>query len=446
MCPFQNPEPAEPWTGIYDATKPGNKAMQVNPYTSTTIDGSEDCLYLNIYTPVLPSQSLQKLPVMFFIHGGRLIFGHGNYYTPDYLIKHDVILVTVNYRLNILGWLCLNIPECSGNGGLKDAALALKWVSRNISCFNGDAQNITVSGESAGGAIATSFLMSKMTEGLYSKVIALSGNCISDLFFIEEDPIKKAVKVASILGQDLSKERDLYNFLVQAPVEDLLMAFAQAELDRPPTVLNTYFMPVVEKKFDSVDQFFTEHPKVSVKENRFQKVPILTAANSHEGAIFFQKNGNIIYEKDFYYFIPRYANIQRGNPKVKIIEEKLRNFYVGDKNLDDGAKNEYMEMVSDVFFWRDIIFFPEFISNYWTQTYFLQFNYVGNLNTRVMKSINMKGASHGDMIQYKFYKKTKLDKAKEKDLEIIEMLTESMSNFAKNGFVCFSSFCEILRY
>lgn len=291
---FQNPELPKPWTGVLDATKPGNKCLQANPYSNTSIDGSEDCLYLNIYTPQLPAEKLQKLPVIFFIHGGRLIFGHANYYTPDYLIKNDVILVTVNYRLHIFGWLCLDLPECPGNAGLKDTVMALKWVNRNIGCFNGDCHNITVFGESAGGAIASSFLTSDMTVGLYSKVIAESGNCIADLFWGEEDPVAKGFNLASILGKELTDEKEVLELFLNTPAEDLCIAFATAELSRSQSIIKSYLLPVVEKQFAGVDCFFKEHPRVSLRENRFHKVPVMSTLNSHEGVIFFRDDeGNI---------------------------------------------------------------------------------------------------------------------------------------------------------
>ncbi|KOB77862.1 Carboxylesterase [Operophtera brumata] len=419
---LRNPEPSEPWTGVLDATKPGSKCIQSNPYSSTPIDGSEDCLYLNIYTPVLPSEKIANLPVFFFVHGGRLIFGFGNYYTPDYLIKHDVVLVTVNYRLHILGWLCLNMPECPGNMGLKDTVMALRWVNKNVCYFNGDRRNITVFGESAGGAIVTSFMTSDMTIGLYSKVIAQSGNCIADLYLVEEDSIEKARYVASLMGKELTDEREIYEFFSAAPIEDLIIGFTTAELSRPSSVINAYFLPVVERKFDGVERFFAEHPRTSIRENRFHKVPVLSCLNSHEGALFFRdENGNVRYEDDFYYFIPRYAFVDRNTRKAMKYQSEIRQFYLQDKKLDDAVKNEYLNMVSDGLFIRDIMLFVEMISRYSDQTYSLKFSYTGSMNTRVMKSIGVKGATHGDMIQYQFYRRSKAKQCNENDLKNTNM-------------------------
>ncbi|KAI8424453.1 hypothetical protein MSG28_002938 [Choristoneura fumiferana] len=162
---FREPQEPVSWIGIRDATKPGNKCIQINPATMKDIIGSEDCLFLNVYTPHLPNEQNKKIPVMFYIHGGKLLFGYGDYYRPDYFIEQDVILVTMNYRLHALGFLCLNEAEAAGNMGLKDTVMAFNWVKNNIDKFNGDNNNITVFGESAGGAVVTSYLTTKMVNG-----------------------------------------------------------------------------------------------------------------------------------------------------------------------------------------------------------------------------------------------------------------------------------------
>lgn len=117
--------------------------------------GSEDCLHLNVYTPHLPKQSAdKKLPVMIWVHGGGFMAGSGDsdFYSPEYIVQEDVIVVTINYRLGALGFLYLPQEGISGNAGLKDQVLAFKWVNENIEKFGGDPNNVTLFGESAGGS------------------------------------------------------------------------------------------------------------------------------------------------------------------------------------------------------------------------------------------------------------------------------------------------------
>ncbi|KAG6454586.1 esterase FE4 [Manduca sexta] len=431
---FRNPEKPESWSGVRVATSPGNRCIQLNPYSSTPLEGSEDCLYLNVYTPVLPHDEIEKLPVIFFVHGGRLIFGYGDYYNPDYFLRHDVILVTINYRLNILGFVCLNIPEAPGNVGLKDTVMALRWVNKNIINFNGDPNNVTVFGESAGAAVVSSYLTSKMAEGLFAKVIAQSGNLLSDLYMRHEDPIEKAKNVASVLGEDIDDPKSLYEFLVNVPIDDLIYAFTTTELNRPPGIINAYFLPVVEQKFDNVEQFFTEYPLKCINENRHAKMPVLAGCNSFEAAMFLRKDddGKIQYETDFYYFIPHNLFIERDSAKARDFIAKLKAFYLNNREPSDETKVEYLNMVSDCYFQRDVYYFNELVSKS-NPLYFFKFDFFGNLNTRVIKSLGIKGASHGDMIQYQFYRKNKASQCTERDQRIIDFFSEAWCNFAKYG-------------
>lgn len=119
---------------------------------------------------------------MVYIHGGAYLYGSGNddIHGPEFLLQHDITLVTFNYRLEALGFLCLDTPEIPGNAGMKDQVAALRWVQENIEKFGSDPHNVTIFGESAGGTSVTYHLLSSMSNGLFHKVIAQSGVCISD--------------------------------------------------------------------------------------------------------------------------------------------------------------------------------------------------------------------------------------------------------------------------
>ncbi|KAJ0182970.1 hypothetical protein K1T71_000946 [Dendrolimus kikuchii] len=432
---FRNPVPPRPWQGVLDATKPGNRCAQLDPYSGKSLEGSEDCLYLNVYTPCLPDEEVKKLAVLFFVHGGRLIFGYGDYYTPDYQLKHDVILVTINYRLNVLGFLCLDLPEAPGNAALKDMAFALRWVSENIDKFNGDRNRITISGESAGAAMAASCITSKMTFGLFQGLISQSSSLFSDLYLIDEDPIEKARNLVTVFGKKFETTREILDFLIDMPIDELLFAFSAVELSRPPEIINAYFLPVIEKEFGGVEFFFSEHPMISVKEGRFQSVPTITGYSSHEYALFLRRDesGNIIFDKDFYYFIPRFLHIKEGSREAKVIEAKIRKFYLNNKSSEYWDIGSYLKMMNDVYFNRDIQYFPHFMAKYVKNVYAYKFCYEGNMNTRVMKTLGIKGATHGDMIQYLFYREKKAKKASEKDIQMTEVLSEIWCNFTKTG-------------
>ncbi|KAL3282159.1 hypothetical protein HHI36_005354 [Cryptolaemus montrouzieri] len=163
-----SPVPIEPWKDVLDATKPHAVCPQRDIYRRTDlIEGDEDCLYLNVYTPRLPSENLELLPVMVFFHGGGFLCGGGNsyWYGPDVLLDRDIVLVVTNYRLGALGFLSTGDSVSPGNYGLKDQSLALKWVKKNIEYFGGDPDSITLFGESAGGASANYHMLSPLSKG-----------------------------------------------------------------------------------------------------------------------------------------------------------------------------------------------------------------------------------------------------------------------------------------
>lgn len=137
---FEAPEPPEPWKGVKDALTYGSQCLQIEFFTSKIL-GQEDCLYLNVFRPVIRETSEyfeavgpRLLPVMIFIHGGYFMSGSSNTYRPDYFMDEDVVLVTLNYRLNAFGFLNSGDQFLRGNQGLKDQVLALKWVQDNIRC------------------------------------------------------------------------------------------------------------------------------------------------------------------------------------------------------------------------------------------------------------------------------------------------------------------------
>lgn len=399
------------------------------------MEGSEDCLYLNVYTPVLPADEVKNLPVVFYLHGGRLIWGYGDYYKPDFYVNQNTVLVTINYRLSVFGFLCLDTPDVPGNAGLKDTVLALKWVNKNIRNFNGDPDNITVFGESGGAANATSLLVSKMADGLFSKVICQSGNCLSDLYMIEEDNVQKARKLASLLGKDTRNKEELYDLFAKSSVEDLLHAYFSALMMQPAVDIRGFLLPVVEKKFDNVEPFFDENPRVVMREKRFKNVPIMATLNSYEGAYFVQKDkhGNVVYEDNLELFIPNFLFVKENTPKSAEIAEKLRKFYLNDKT-GDRKKVGYMDLLSDSYFFRDIILFVEWVAR--EQDVFLcRFAYSGNMSTRIMKTLGLKGATHGDMLQYSFYRESKMKVASERDLTVVNVIVEAMCTFARTGLV-----------
>ncbi|HJM71478.1 MAG TPA: carboxylesterase family protein, partial [Gammaproteobacteria bacterium] len=182
----------EAWEGVYEALEFGNTCIQRGSLINTTkrrnwgeIVGSEDCLFLNVWTPLHAlDASSRKIPVMVWIHGGSNVSGNSDFYDPSELVKtQNVIVVSINYRLGPFGWFrhpgitsnSENAEDQSGNYGNLDTIQALEWVQKNIGYFGGDASNVTIFGESAGGYNVAALLSAKNAKGLFHKAIIQSG-------------------------------------------------------------------------------------------------------------------------------------------------------------------------------------------------------------------------------------------------------------------------------
>jgi para-nitrobenzyl esterase len=181
---WKAPQPPSAWTGVRDASTFGARCEQWhiwNDYIFLDSGPSEDCLYLNVYVPVSAKQT-SKLPVMVWIHGGGFIAGAGSEprYTNSTLPSKGVILVTLNYRLGLFGFLASeDLAKESGghagNYGLMDMAAALQWVKANIGAFGGDSGNVTIFGESAGSFAVNALTAAPEARGLFQKAIGESG-------------------------------------------------------------------------------------------------------------------------------------------------------------------------------------------------------------------------------------------------------------------------------
>jgi para-nitrobenzyl esterase len=182
---WRPPQPVSPWTGARKTDTFGPNSLQgivfndIDPYTCGV---SEDCLYLNVWTPASP-RSTSRLPVMMWIHGGGFVVGSGSEprYDGSRLARRGIVVVTLNHRLNALGFLAH--PEltresdtgASGAYGMLDLVAALQWVKRNIEAFGGDPDAVTLAGESAGSHAVSALMASPLARGLFARAIGESG-------------------------------------------------------------------------------------------------------------------------------------------------------------------------------------------------------------------------------------------------------------------------------
>ena len=255
--------------------------------------GSEDCLYLDITVP--NNKTNQKLPVMFWIHGGGNTSGLKDLYDFSKMVsKQDVIIVRINYRLGPLGWFTHPAIQSfqqgedkTSNFGTLDIIMALKWVNKNISQFGGDSKNVTIFGESAGGHNVLSLLASKKAKGLFHKAISMSGYTTS----ISVDDAYKPVEESSTskyssskVIKKLLKKYDLTNYqgnnineqirelLLTVPIEDFFAIYAErASYDELPlTTADGIVIPKIGLK------------KALTKKEHVNIVPTIAGSNRDE--------------------------------------------------------------------------------------------------------------------------------------------------------------------
>ncbi len=271
--PFE-PQPAVAWQGVKKATQFGPNPMQEPLFGDMnfgTKEMSEDCLYLNIWTPAKTMK--EKLPVLIYFNGGGLLAGSGSEprYAGQAMARKGVIAVTANYREGIFGFLSL--PELSkesggkgsGNYGLMDQAAAIQWVKNNIAAFGGDPNRITIAGESAGSVSVSALMASPMSKDLFAQAIGSSGSILGFR------PLP-TLKEAEAEGKKMMAKAGCRNLkaLRAMPAEELMKKVNYRSM---PT-------PCIDGRF------FTEQPSVTFREGRQAHVSLLLGGNNQEMTLF----------------------------------------------------------------------------------------------------------------------------------------------------------------
>jgi para-nitrobenzyl esterase len=220
---WRAPQPAAAWTGVRDATTFGPSCPQAPSPFAPPGPFSEDCLYLNVYTPTLRSGS--DRPVLVWIHGGGLVQDGARNYDGSKLAATGTVVVTINYRLGALGFLAhpalASRPGgAAGNYGLMDQQAALRWVQRNIARFGGDPGNVTIAGQSAGGLSVLAQMVSPGARGLFARAIVQSGT-----FALNQQPLATAETAGQTFATAVGCPDQTAACLRNVPVSDLVAKF-----------------------------------------------------------------------------------------------------------------------------------------------------------------------------------------------------------------------------
>jgi len=398
------PQKKESWRGTRDAQDYGDFCPQSKRDTLWFELGktSEDCLSLNVWTP--KKTSATKLPVMVWIHGGGYLQGSGNIprlNNPEF-VKQDVVLVTVNYRLNVFGFFAhpdlvqQSGDEMVGNYGLLDVIAALEWIQRNINQFNGDPNNVTVFGESAGASLISYLMITPESKGLFHKAISQSAAVglapdthINERVGFNVSGMEIAKKFTQRMGLELDQSMDQ---LRQLSSDEIIQ-----KLD-PRSV----FGPMID------GTLIPDHVGLLFAQGKQHDVPFLIGGNSWEASLGRQIGGG---------FSPEFIS--------RLVPKKDRDM------LYPGLQGEQLE--DQVFGDLVLLSTGRYMANQMAyvdaKTYHYHFSYVAS------EKVNKQpGAAHADDIA--FVMKTlevELENVSEKDKQISNLMHNYWVQFAKTG-------------
>ncbi|QAU52636.1 Para-nitrobenzyl esterase [Corynebacterium pelargi] len=329
---FRAPHPVVPWDGVRDCSEYGPVAAQPSLGPSDKVRGSEDCLHLDVVRPDTDT----TLPVVVYFHGGSFIFGSSH---EQILRGHalaeamDVVYVSINFRLGVLGYLDMRSlgQDCEANPAVLDQLLALKWVQRNIAAFGGDPDNVTIMGESAGGAAVLTLMCVPAAAGLFAKAIAQSPPLAA---------IHSSVQAqfwASELQRRLGLEDAGLDQLRQVDAADLVRA-GQKMLWRTGELIqmNTCFGPTVDQRV------IFEHPLEVFAQGLQHKLPLLIGTNGDETS----------FTKAFYL---------RSAARTRAARRMLESFDPAGTDLvlhmyqNAQRRSDFADLLSDAIFWAPAV-------------------------------------------------------------------------------------------
>lgn len=400
MCP-QAPRPPPAWNGTLAAER-----EVVCPQQGV---GEEDCLVVNVFVP--KNKAKRALPVLVYIHGGAFRYGSGPTRGVASIVQQGVMLVTINYRLGPLGFLCLGIDEAPGNAGLQDQLAALRWVKTNIKHFGGDPNSITLYGTDSGAACVELLVLSNASADLFSGAVIESGSS-SATWAIDDRPLCTAKNFAKAFSvSELEHPHKLLELYQDVPASLLTRVnekFANTFTD------GTYgFAPCVERPFEGVESIITSPPSELMKKERLSDSPLLFIFASLEGLFlksreYYALNYMNRMEANFAEFLPSGLNFDN---EIKRIEKaaEVRRFYFANETVENN-KLAYLWYFGDSQVLRAVVGAAETHARRGRHVYLMEFAHGGTLAARSAESerdqLYANEAGHGSFSAHVILNKT----------------------------------------
>lgn len=432
---FREPQQIKPWTGIWDSTKHGARCLQYDAFIDDVI-GSENCLFVNVYTPELNAGA--SLPVVVFIHGGAFMYGSSDVYDPKHLMNKDVVAVTFNYRLGPLGFLSTGDEVIPGNAGLKDQAFALHWIKNNIVMFGGNPDSVTLTGCSAGGASVNYHYLSPLSKGTFARGIAFSGSSFAS-WTHQKRPAQKAKTLASIIGCPVANSHELADCLRYRPAESIVRA--QTDMFDWKVRMFTIFTPTTEAP-GTREPFISLYPYLAAQAGQMHKLPLITSVCSEEGlypAASYQEDASLLPELDSHWeqlasHIFEYNDTLPLKQRAEVAK-KIKDRYLGAKHVGQDTFPQLVQALGDRLFVADVGRLAQIHAKRSGQpVYMYRYSYRGDFSLSNLMANNKQnyGVSHADDV-FRVWEYSGLPVESTRDKQMTEKLIDMIYSYATIG-------------
>lgn len=352
-------------------------------------------------------------------------FRWGAYHAPTRFLNEGFVIVTFNYRLGALGFLCLNTPDAPGNAGLKDQIAALYWVHRNIIQFKGNPRDVTVYGTGAGAASVQLVLMSGLAQGLIQRVVLESGSALSPMS-MTYNPLSIAYNGATSLGYEGTDDPDeIYNFYQEISAKDVVN-------------IPEMFLPCVDNQSNYLNSLIDLDPIQELKDGNFHKVPMLITFTNADSISFIEKDTDRFDRppEGFEHLLPN--NLEFDNHKVKQqVGEIVKQFYFSEDFTRMNVAQSYADYIHDILTEYPIIKVAMLFAAKSTHAvYVMKFTL-----SRDTEATDEQHVSHFDTVLDYFYN----DSVQPDDV-ILDKLLILWRNFMKMGYVIDAFFLILNAY
>ncbi|XP_009638440.1 neuroligin-4, X-linked isoform X2 [Egretta garzetta] len=410
---FQPPEPPSSWTGVRNATQfaavcpqyldersllndmlPVWFTANLDTVVTYVQDQNEDCLYLNIYVPTeddIHDQNSRK-PVMVYIHGGSYMEGTGNMIDGSILASYgNVIVVTLNYRLGVLGFLSTGDQAAKGNYGLLDQIQALRWIEENIGSFGGDPKRVTIFGSGAGASCVSLLTLSHYSEGLFQKAIIQSGTALSS-WAVNYQPAKYTRILADKVGCDMLDTTDLVECLRNKNYKELIQQTIT------PATYHIAFGPVID------GDVIPDDPQILMEQGEFLNYDIMLGVNQGEGLKFVDgivDNEDGVSPNDFDFSVSNFVDNLYGYPEGKdTLRETIKFMYTdwADKENPETRRKTLVALFTDHQWVAPAVATADLHAQYGSPTYFYAFYH----HCQSEMKPSWADSAHGDEVPYVF--------------------------------------------